>query len=347
MGRKLISSIAVLLLSIGILFAEEAHTSYGLGNIGESALHSSSYSGRISDALLNPASLPLIEGNHVFYVDAIMSEAWNLDVFGSGEPMPGLQNMKSELIFSFFSKNLSLTASTTTYFANRRLSESNVNFDIFNALGIQIDWAYAFPYVSLGMRIKGGNATIRENKTILGPISAIENAFFARFDTLPGNDYFSIGAAIRGEVSFFSASYMIEEIVKISETDGNLSLGWDNILNSMSFSMSFRYPEFTKRGDLNLVRPRASVYWKGNPAQTVEFGINGEVQLQLLPDWDFYISLGYIEKDHQLFHFDGYNGLFMTGLELTTDFMSIKVMFNVDTGSWDRLYPALSVAFFR
>ena len=343
MGRKIRTFFIVLLLSIGTL---SAAVSYGLGNIGESSLHSSSYSGRISDALQNPAALPLIEGDHVFYVDALMSEAWDLDIFKT-QPMPGLQNMKSELIFSFFSRNLSLTASSSTYFANRRLSGDDVNYDIFNALGIQIDWAYAFPYVSLGMRIKGGNATIRENKTILGPISAIENAFFSRFDSLRGNDYFSIGMAIRGEVSFFSASYMIDEIVKISDEDGNISLGWDNILDSMSFSMSFRYPEFTKRGDLNLLRPRISMYWKGNPADKVEFGINGELQFQLLPEWDFHISLGYIEKNHALFRFDGRNGLFMTGMELTTDFMSIKVMFNVDTASWNRLYPSLSVAFFR
>ena len=343
MGRKLRTLFMVLLLSAGSL---SAAVSYGLANIGESALHSSSYSGRISDALLNPAALPLIEGDHVFYVDAILSEAWDLDLFGS-EPMPGLQNLKSELTFSFFSRNLSLTASSSTYFAERQLKGSDVTYNIYNALGIQIDWAYAFPYVSIGMRIKGGNATIRENKTILGPISAIENAFFSRFDTLKGNDYFSIGVAIRGEVGFFSASYMIDEIVKISDVDGNLSVGWDNILDSMSFSMSFRYPEFTKRGDLNLLRPRASVYWKGNPAEKVEFGINGELQLQLLPTWDMYISLGYIEKNHSLFHFDGTNGLFMTGIELTTDFMSIKVMFNVDTASWDRLYPSLSIAFFR
>ena len=343
MGRKIRTFLAVILLSACSLHAA---ISYGLGNIGESALHSSSYSGRISDALLNPATLPLIEGNHVFYVDAIMSEAWDLDIFGR-EPMPELQNLKSELTFSFFSRNLSLTASTSTYFAERQLKNNDVAFNIYNALGIQIDWAYAFPYVSLGMRIKGGNATIRENKTILGPISAIENAFFSRFDTLRGKDYFSIGVAIRGEVGFFSASYMIDEIVKISDVDGNLSVGWDNILDSMSFSMSLRYPEFTKRGDLNLVRPRASVYWKGNPAERVEFGINGELQLQLLPTWDMYISLGYIEKNHSLFYFNGANGLFMTGVELTTDFMSIKLMFNVDTASWNRLYPALSVAFFR
>lgn len=343
--KRSISSLSMMLFLLSGLYS----SAYGFRNIGESSLFNPSYAGRFSDALVNPAALSLTEGDDVFYISALLSEDWDLDLLSSGEKLSGLQNYKSELTFSFFSKHLALTASSGTYFADRRKDGGDLLYDIYNTLSMQIDWSYAFPYVSLGVRIKGGNALLREDKVITGPLSALEHAYFSRFESTSGQDYFALGASIRGEYSFFSASFMIEEILSLeSDSDtASLHIGWDNVLDSMSFSTSLRYPEFTNRGNLNVFRPRLSFFWKGNPADKIEFAVNADFQLQLLPSLDFHITLGYLEKEHRIFNFNVANGILNTALSLESDMFSISLMMNVDTGSFRHFMPAVLFSFKR
>lgn len=346
MRKKAWTFLIVLLLPLS-LFAE----AYGFSRILDSSLYSPAYAGRFTDALVNPASLGMMENDSVFYVNVLFGEQWDLGTIRSGEKLSCIQNLKSEITFSFISRHLSLTASSSTFFADRRYIEGNPVYDIYNALGIQIDWSYAFPYVSLGVRIKGGNALIREDKTVTGFVSAIENAYFSRFDSVSGHDYFSVGASIRAEVSFFSASFMIGEIVNLDTSDtevsGNLHIGWDNVLDSMNFSFALRYPEFTRRGDLNLLRPRISFFWQGNPVDRLEIGMNLELQFQLLPSLDMFISVGYREYDHSLFRYDLANGVLCTALEIDADMFACKLIMNVDTDTFDTLYPSISISINR
>lgn len=336
--------IALIMLSLALLQVLPAKA-YGYDNFSNSALYIPSYSDRFFDSLVNPAMLSRVESSNIFYFTTIISEEWDIGEIRDGGPLPFLQNLNSEFIFSFVGNNLSLSAIANTYFGSRHVEDGKLNMNVYNTFGIDLNWSYGFPYVSLGMRIKGGNTLIRRNKNITGILNAIENAYFSQFENSSGMEYFSIGASIAVEVGFFESSLMFDDIVLLRDSD--LYAGWDTLLDSMSLSFSLRYPEFTKRGNLNFCRPRIGFSMKGNPADKMEITANAELQFQLLPDFDFNVAFGYKEKDHSLFDFDPSNGLLMLALELQGANYSIRTMCNIDTGTFTRVFPSISFTLAR
>lgn len=318
---------------------------YGYDNFSNSALYVPSYSDRFFDSLINPAALSRVESDNIFYFTTIISEDWDIKEIKSGGPLSYLQNLNTEMIVSFVGNNLSLSAVANTYFGSRNVEDGKLSMNVYNTFGIDLNWSYGFPYVSLGMRIKGGNTLIRRNKSISSIFNAIENAYFSQFENTSGMEYFSIGASVSVEVGFFESAIMFDDIVSLKDSD--LYFGWDSFLDSMVLSFSLRYPEFTKRGNLNFCRPRIGFAVKGNPIGKMEITANAELQFQMLPDFDFNVAFGYKEIDHDLFDFDASNGLMMFALELQGASYSIRAMCNVDTATFSRVFPTISFTLAR
>ena len=318
---------------------------YGFRSLETNPFLSPSYSDRFQDALMGPYQLPLTENDAIFYFTTVMSEEWDLDELAGGGSLPWIQNGRTEIQASFVGKNLSLTAFSSTYFADRRPGGISV-YDIWNTLGIQLDWGMQFGWFSLGITMEGGSEMIRNDIAVTDWINAMENAYFSSFRHASDRDFFSLGFGMAADAGIFSIAVKADDLITLRDED--IYIGWDAIIDSLSLSVALRYPEFTKRGDLNLVRPRMSWTLSGNPAEhDMQTAFKGELLFQLLPELDLSVALGYRETKHGWFDFDPMNGLFMTGFSVLGESFGVTVLFNVATGDWRTFSPAISFTWAR
>lgn len=354
MIRKLVIFLMVL-LTLSPLFSREddgmSSLSFGFEDLLVSPLYSPSYSGRFIDSILNPANLSKRSDSGIFYFTTTFSDLLSRDVFSSGEKLPYIQNFKSEMTFSFISKYFSATILTNTYFRNREMRGDYLESDIFNTLMLQLDASYSFPYVSIGVRIKGGNRLIREDRRLDDFFQAVGNAYFSPFEVMPHSEFFSLGGYLSFEYSFFSASFAIEDIVTLRFPDNmsspSIYVGSDAVLDSMEISFALTYPKFNSRGELNFLRPRASYTIYGNPAGAYEMYIVGALEFQLLPTMSLSVAAGYMEYDHSFFRFNEDRGTMMFAIEFLDRFYSLRLGFNVDTSSFSRFAPSFSFSLLR
>ena len=323
--------------------------SFGFEDMLSSPLYSPSYSGRYVDSMLNPAMLSKRSDDGIFFFTTTLSDAYDKSVFS--EDMPYIQNFKSEMTFSFISRYVSLTVLTNTYFRNRSERSGYLESDIFNTLMMQIDASYSFPYVSLGMRIRGGNRLVREDRALTGFFSAMGEAYFSPFSVMPTSEFLSIGAFLNFEYSFFSLSFSIADIVTLRFPENMSSpyvyVGADAVLDSMDISFAFSYPRYNGRGELNFIRPRMSYTMHGNLGGKYDIYLVSSLDFQLLPTMTFSLAVGYKEVDHRFFSYDGKNGTLMFALEFFDRFYSIALGFNVDTATFSRYYPSITFSLIR
>ena len=156
MFRKAVLLIASLTLSISLVFSSVPEGAYGYDDLSFSAMASPSYLDSFANAMVNVSALSRIEKGDQFYFTFIASEAWDTSLMKRGEKLSGLQNLKTEMHFSFVGSSLSLSGIASTWFADRALTEGTLSYDIYNRIGLQIDWAGRFDFFSFGLRIKGG-----------------------------------------------------------------------------------------------------------------------------------------------------------------------------------------------
>lgn len=344
MMKKVLAFMAV--AAMALISAYSIPTdAYGFNDFTFSSLYNPSYSDRIEDAMVNPAQLSRLETDDLFYFTFIVSEAWDVDVLGSGEDLSALQNLNTEMHFSFVGNSLSLMATAKTWFANRTLTEEDLSYDIYNRLGIQIDWSDSFDFFSFGLRIRGGGDMRRRNRPVSGVINAVENAYFASFDAVDGSEYFGIGASLALNFDVFSVSYLVDDV--ISYRNNELFFGWDEILDSSTFAFSLRYPQFTSRGDLTLFRPRIGFSVKGNVFSLSTITFNAALEMQLLPTLSLQFASAYREYEHKAFDFNRYNGILMFSLSAQGENYAIHLMCNVDTGDFKHVYPAIAFTLSR
>ena len=318
---------------------------YGFNDFTFSSLYNPSYSDRIEDAMVNPAQLSRLETDDLFYFTFIVSEAWDVDVLGSGEELSALQNLNTEMHFSFVGNSLSLMATAKTWFANRTLTEEDLSYDIYNRLGIQIDWSDSFDFFSFGLRIKGGGDMRRRGRDINGVLDAVENAYFGSFDNVDGSEYFDIGASAALDFDWFFISYGIDSIIGFRGNE--LYIGWEELLESSVFGLSLRSPKFTSRGDLTLLRPRVALSVHGNIFSRYTFTCNAGLEMQLLPSLSLHLAAAYREYDHGFFNFNSDNGVLMFAFAVHSSSYSLALMCNVDTASFTRVYPSISFTLSR
>ena len=321
------------------------HSAYGYDDLSFSALYNPSYFGRYGDAMVNPAEFSRVEEDNLFYFTFITSESWDIDLMRRNEDLSYLQNLNTEMYFSFVGNSLSLTAMAKTWFAERNFSPDSLAFDIYNRLGIQIDWAESFDFFSFGIRIEGGGDMRRRNRPITGFVNAIENAYFASFDSLDGSEYFNLGASLAFNFEVISATYAIENI--ISYRSNEFFIGWNELLDTSSFAFSLRYPEFTAMGDLTLFRPKIGFSIHGNLFTLSTITFNAALEMQLMPTLSLELAAAYREYDHKVFNFNRYNGVMMFAFAVESDDWALRLMCNVDTGDFKYVYPSLSLTLMR
>ena len=344
MLKKVLSIIAVSILLLSSAYSVPT-SAYGYDDLTFSALYNPSYFDRIEDAIVNPAELSRLETDDLFYFTFIASEAWDTDVMRDNEDLYALQNLNTEMHFSFVGNSLSLMATAKTWFANRNFTSDSLSYDIYSRLGIQIDWSASFDFFSLGLRIRGGGDMSRRGRSVTGVINAIENAYFASFDTVDGSEYFGIGASLALNFEVFSVSYLIDDV--ISYRSNELFFGWEEMLDSSTFSFSLRYPEYTSMGDLTLFRPRIGFSVNGNVFDVSTITFNAALEMQLLPTLSLQIAAAYREYNHKAFNFDRFNGVLMLALSLQRDNYEVNIMCNVDTGYFNHVYPAIAFTLSR
>ena len=298
MGRRLLTGLMLLLMA-----ASSAYASLYSESSLYDPMSSVSYYGTFSDVFSNPASLPLIETDTgALALSFTFSDDWNFREM-AGEEMPLLQDQDWETSASFIARNVALTASFGTEYERQ---ERDPVYNIYSSLRIQLDVAYAFPHISFGARVAGGNRMVRSEKTIGNIPGMFSNAWFSPFKRDAGSEFFDLGVGALFTYDIFSAGVYIAELMTLSE-EGEIYMGWDAIGRSTTLSVAITASRFLKSDDLRFLRPRASFSITGLSGSSV---IEGEVELKLqfLPDADLSFALSYLERDHSFFRFRPENG---------------------------------------
>ena len=295
--KRCLATIAAILLS-AVLSA--AAVDY---NAIDSPLQSAAYSGRFYDIFSNPAALPLMEVQPgMIAVRTNIRDSFTPSDFGYG--FSGVQDQMWTVDATFISKYISLTA----YYGLEydRLYRENPIYDVYSSLKVELNAAYAVPYFSFGIRISGGNQMVRRDKDINNFGDYITNGWFTPFERDTGSEFFNLGLGAILDVSPFSLGVYIGKILTLS--NGQLYIGGDAIAESTTISAALEGPRYTSRGDLMLVRPRASFSLTGLvEAFTRSIEFECDITFQFLPDADLTIGVSYLERQHEWVTFNPEN----------------------------------------
>ncbi len=328
------------------LFMLHAERVYALESLQISPFSSVSYYGSYADAFTNPASLPLMRNYGSFLVSYLGSDDLDADA-ASGEKLSLFQNHTDKLVLSFLGNNLSLTGQFGTDFRGRSHDFENpdkLRFDVYNTIDVQIDWAYAFPYFSFGVRLAGGNSMIRPSKQISNLIDAYANALFAPFENDNGSSRFSLGAGALLYFRYGAIGLYVDEVMSLS--DGALSASWPSLLSSSTVSFYVGSSRINKDGELTFIRPRLSYSYSGLTSDNVSvFDLKTDVAFQFLPSFSIALGVSYREYEHRFFSFNhdnGYLGLYMKG-----EFSSFNLLLGVSlsTADFRKLTPVVGLTY--
>lgn len=343
MKRKILLFSIVILYSLFLLSAERVYT---LESLQISPFSSASYYGSYSDGFTNPAALPLMRDYGSFLVSYLGSDDLDLDS-AKGERLSLFQNHTDKLVLSFLGNNLSLTGQFGTDFRGRSQDLENpdkLRYDVYNTIDVQIDWAYAFPYFSFGVRLAGGNSMIRPSKQIANLIDAYANALFAPFENDSGSSRFSLGAGALLYFRYGAIGLYVDEIMSLS--DGALVASWPSLLSSSTLSFNVGASRINKEGELTFIRPRFSYSYTGltSGSQSV-FDLKADVAFQFLPSFSAALGISYMEYNHKFFSFNrdnGYLGLYMKG-----EFSFFNVLFgaSLSTAGFNKLTPVIGLTY--
>ena len=307
-------------LVISILFSMLSMASASIYSEASSydPMSAASYYGSFYDVFSNPAALPCMEtetGN--LSLSLMLSDDWDAGAM-AGERMPLLQQPR--------------TGADPVY-------------DIYSTLRIQVDVAYAFPHISFGARVTGGNRMIRSERTVDSFTDIFANAWFSPFNRDAGSEFFDLGIGALVYYSVFSAGVYIGELMTLSEDGGDIYMGWDAIGRSTTLSAAITAPRFLASDDLRFFRPRASfsITDLSGHGSTVVWA--AEARLQFLPDADLSFAISYTETDHQFFRYrpeNGYVSFFVKGGAAGFS-GTIGVVFRADDGS--RFSPVIGFSY--
>ena len=305
-------------------------------------MSAASYYGTFYDVFANPAALPCIEtetGN--LSLSLLFSDDWDGSAM-KGEAMPLLQQQDWDIRASFIAKNISLSAFFGTEFAR---SSADPIYDIYSTLKIQVDVAYAFPHISFGARVSGGNRMIRSERTVDSFGDIFANAWFSPFKRDAGSEFFDLGVGALFYYSVFSAGVYIGELMTLSDDGGDIYMGWDAIGRSTTVSAAITAPRFLASDDLRFFRPRASFTISDFSGGGSTIVWAAEMKFQFLPDADLSFALSYTETEHQFFRYRPENGLISFFVKGGAAGFSgtIGVIFRAD--DWARFSPVIGFSY--
>lgn len=298
MSKKRLILIAI---SLFIVSSLSALNIYSLDNIALSPFISASYYGSYSDSLYNPAALPLKREDGTLLISYAGSDDM---IYGKDSiKMKYFQNHADKLLLGFMGRNISLTGQFGSDF---RIIDGN-KYDIYNTIDAQIDWAYALPYFSFGMRLKGGNSMIRSSKEVDNLTDAYANALFSPFENDLGSSRFSLSAGALVYFKFGAIGAYVDKIMSLE--DNSVTINLDNVLSSSVVSLYLGLSRINKDGELNQVRPRISLSYSSLKEDSLIFDAKADIAFQMLPSFSLALGIGYREEKHRMFSFKSENGL--------------------------------------
>ena len=342
-SRKALLLSALLILPLSIYASVDGYSS----DYGSSPFSNPAYFGRFEDISSNPAALPLNRGDESFRASLSVQEDYNMDELY--DKLGYIQNNNSALDISFFSKTMSMTVRIGSAINGRRFQDNSIYpyYDIYSNMDLDLSVAYAFPYISLGAVLKGGNSMARMDKEISGVDSAFANSFLSPFERISGSERFSVGFGLLSYFDSISVALTADDILSFSS--GKMSGDLSSLVESFSLSFAAFGNEFTPSGDLSFVLPRVSLYYGGFKRDTSSgtFAICTDFEFQFLPSSSLSVGLSYREEDHRILRWNKDNGYL--SLYLRGEFSSWS--FTLGTGSstngFVNLVPHLSVSYAR
>ena len=205
-------------LVISILFSMLSMASASIYSEASSydPMSAASYYGSFYDVFSNPAALPCLEtetGN--LSLSLMLSDDWDAGAM-AGERMPLLQQQDWDIRASFIARNIALSAFFGTEFAR---TGADPVYDIYSTLKIQVDVAYAFPHISFGARVTGGNRMIRSERTVDSFTDIFANAWFSPFKRDAGSEFFDLGVGAILEFSPFSAGVYVGKLLTLRNSN--------------------------------------------------------------------------------------------------------------------------------
>lgn len=289
----------MLTIALIICASLQAVNVYALDSLDLTPFTAASYYGSYSDALYNPASLPLMREDGNLLVSYLSSD--DIDLNNN----PGLrlfQNHTDKLVLSFLGRNISLTGQFGSDF---RIQDSYL-YDVYNTIDAQIDWAYALPHFSFGIRMKGGNSMIRSSKEITNLIDAYANVLFSPFENDVGSARFALSGGVLAYFEYGACGIYIDKIMSL--VDGSVSTNIDSVMKSSTISFYTGLGRVNSEGELNLIRPRISISYSSLTFDTLKVDFKSDITLQMLPSVSLALGIGYCESEHKLFSSKSENG---------------------------------------
>ena len=239
----------------------------------------------------NPASIAFREDlKNRFLVGYTYSDTINRTILN--QPLSLVQSLDSHLNLSFGGSGMLFSAAFGYVTSDRRVVQNGVSYDFISSNNIQLDWGQRIKNFAFGVRIKGGSSSIRDNKVITDYLGIVQNFLLAEYTNLENSNYFSMGLGLQYHVSLFSFGLYTDSLLTLDQSK-DLSVSFNNILDTLTFGASVRRDKYTSLGELSFYRPRFGISFKNMFSQRINFETTAELTLQFLPNRNISFVLSY------------------------------------------------------
>lgn len=250
-----------------------------------------SFYSEYTDVYSNPSAIAFrSDVNNRFIVGFDYQDS--LDRTKKLEPLSLIQNSDSYLNFCFGGSGILFSAAFGYNTTDRKIVNDGVSYDFITSNNIQIDWGFNINDFSFGARIKGGSKSIRDNKTISSYLGIVQNFLFAEYTGLENSNYFNLGLGSQYHVSKFSFGLYTDSFLILNQSK-DLTVNFDNILDTLSFGFSYRRDKYNNNGELAFYRPRLGLALNNIFSSYLNLELSSELMLQFLPNRNINLIIVY------------------------------------------------------
>ena len=253
--------------------------------------NNTSFYSEYTDVYSNPSAIAFrSDVNNRFIVGFDYQDS--LDRAKKLEPLSLVQNSDSYFKLGFGGSGILFSAAFGYNTSDRKIVNDGVSYDFITSNNIQIDWGFKINDFSFGARIKGGSKSIRENKTISSYLGILQNFLFAEYSGLENSNYFNLGFGSQYHISKFSFGLYTDSFLILNQSK-DLSVNFDNILETLSFGVSYRRDKYNNNGELAFYRPRFGLALNNIFSSYLNLELSSELMLQFLPNRNINIIMVY------------------------------------------------------
>lgn len=340
--KKIILGLTIILFLTPLYSSEQdiiSQNTLGMGNAGLADV----------SGVSNPANLGSRgEGAPSLITDFTFMESLKPNLITS--PIGLFQYPTISMGVTVFGTNLSLALNIDSSLEDREYYDSILHYTGYNKFTLQLDWGYRLNSFDFGMRLKGGSSTQRNNFELRDNVffipDYIVNSFLSTYYPLSGSDFFSLGFALRLNVSSnLSAAIM-------SESDLDLSTSSDNITSYLKgASLGFTYISniYTSTNRLNTFVYKASIdLIKIGDADNRELRMGNELKMQLGDNRSLAFRAGYYETKEtiaKIFTFNSDEGVSTFAFAYNSNDFDLSLSLFLPIKSYVDLDNGFTVAF--